>query len=211
MIAEYKLYHGAVLSELVDISEVDLVIGELQEEGRLTSYILNQRIGLHIKHSTSRPPPWQFTITKSNLLELFTLARLYRTVFVALVCGTDGIAVLSLEEVAAIVDTSASEKAWVRVDRSRGQQFSISGNGRALAGKKAEGVATIISTLAARPAPVRPRWLSFEAGYALRWQAMLLSRLGARVARLGELRRNLSQALPQADSPDRPTRRISSA
>ena len=147
MIPEYKLYHGAVLSELIDVAAFDIVIGELREEGRLSSYILNQHIGLHIKHSTARLPPWQFTITKSNLAELFHLAKTYPHVFVALVCRTDGIAVLSIGEVAEIIDTNESDQAWIRVERSRRQKYSISGNGAALKGKKSKGVSAILELL----------------------------------------------------------------
>lgn len=148
MVPDYKLYHGIVLCDLIDVAETDLLIGELVEEGRLSSYIVNQVIGLHIKHSTARLPPWQFTFTRANLLELLDLTKTYRCVFVAFVCGRDGVAVLSIDEITAVIDTSGSDQAWIRVDRSRGKQYAVSGNRRALAKKKPKGVSPIIEALA---------------------------------------------------------------
>lgn len=147
MIPEYKLYHGVVLSELIDIATEDIVIGELREEGRLSSYILNRRIGLHVKHSASRLPPWQFTITKSNVLELTELSGVYPYVFIALVCGPDGVAVLSTKEIVSIIDWEATDQGWIRVDRSRKQRYSISGNRGNLSRKKPKGVQEVICAL----------------------------------------------------------------
>jgi hypothetical protein len=113
----------------------------------ITSYTLNKTVGLHIKHSTARLPPWQFTLTKSNLAELFSLTKSYRNCFVAFVCGTDGIATLSIDEVAHIIDANVSERAWIRVDRSRRKQYNISGSGAVLPYKRNKGVVAIIEIL----------------------------------------------------------------
>ena len=147
MIPEYKLYHGAVLSELIDVAISDVSIGELHEEGRLSSYIINRSVGLHIKHSTARLPPWQFTITKTNLVDLFQLTKNYRGCFIACVCGMDGIVALSIDEVSQLIETNLSDQAWIRVDRSRRQQYRVSGNRTALPYKKNKELSVIIDAL----------------------------------------------------------------
>lgn len=109
MIADYKFYHGAVLAELVSAKVGPLAIDELTEEGRLSSYILDGRTGLQIKHSTNRLHPWQFTFTKANLVELLALQQSYKSVFVVLVCHTDGMVALTLEEVTEILAAGESD------------------------------------------------------------------------------------------------------
>jgi hypothetical protein len=148
MIPEYKLYHGAVLCELIDIADVDISIGELKEDGRLSSYSLNQCVGLHIKHSTKRLPPWQFTVTKANLVDLVQLRRRYRSVYIALVCDTDGIVAITVDEAVHMVAESESEQAWLRVSRSRGRWYSVTGNGAEHPIKRSRGIGAIIETLA---------------------------------------------------------------
>jgi len=147
MLAEYKLFHGAVLSELIDIAEDDISIGELKEEGRLSSYILNGCIGVQIKHSTARLPPWYFTVTKANAIELSELARVYRSVFVVLVCNLDGMVTLAIEDFAKLVEAGDSDQAWLRVDRSKRQWYSVSGNAATSAIKKSRGVSAILTAL----------------------------------------------------------------
>ena len=147
MIPEYKLYHGAVLSELVDISDRDISIGELREEGRLSSYILDENIGLHIKHSTSRLSPWQFTISTANLTDCLELKRVFKNVYIVLVCHTDGFVTLDIEEAATLIKAGESNQAWIRAERRRGQWYSVSGNADSIAIKKPHGVLQIIDAL----------------------------------------------------------------
>lgn len=149
MIAEYKFYHGAVLAELVNLRAGPLSIDELIEEGRLSSYVLDGKIGLQIKHSTNRLHPWQFTFTKANLVQLLALQQDYSPVFVVLVCYTDGMVALTLEEVTGVLATGVSEQAWIRVDRKKNEWYSINGGAAELAGKRPQGVLNIIQALEA--------------------------------------------------------------
>lgn len=147
MVPEYKLYHGAVLAELIDIADCDITIGEMKEDGRLSSYTLNNSIGLHVKHSTARLAPWQFTITKANLSEWAKLTETFRQVYIVLVCHLDGIVALSISEIAIVIEAGVSQQAWVRVDRSRGQWYKVSGSGGNLPYKKSKGLSSIIKDL----------------------------------------------------------------
>lgn len=147
MIPDYKLYHGAVLAEIIDRHTRAVTIGELVEEGRLSSYILNGKVGLQIKHSTQRLHPWQFTFTKSNMRELLDLQQNYEAVFIALVCHTDGMVCLTLDELTEVLVAGESEQAWVRVDRRKGEWYSVSGGGGDLPSKKPKGVDLIVSFL----------------------------------------------------------------
>ncbi|MEQ1755167.1 MAG: hypothetical protein ABL973_13660 [Micropepsaceae bacterium] len=147
MIADYKFYHGAVLAELVSLHTRPLTIDELIEDGRLSSYVLDGRVGLQIKHSTSRLHPWQFTFTKANLVQLLVLQEQYSPVFVIFVCHTDGMVTVSLDEVTGMLATSESDQAWIRVDRRKNEWYSLNGGAAELSGKRPQGVGKIIQAL----------------------------------------------------------------
>lgn len=149
MIADYKFYHGAVLAELVNLKSGALAIDELNEDGRLSSYILDGKIGLQIKHSTSRLHPWQFTFTKANLVQLLALQQSYQAVFIVLVCHTDGMLTLTLEETTEILPTEESKQAWIRVDRKKNEWYNVNGGAAELAGKRPQGVLRIVQALEA--------------------------------------------------------------
>lgn len=147
MISEYKLYHGAFLAELVDQCDGPVTIDELKEDGRLSSYVLDSVVGLLIKYSTNRLHPWQFGVTRSNLLELLELKKRYPNVYVVLICHTDGIVVLTLEEILEVVCLGGSDQMWVRVDRRKKEQYSVKGASGMLRGKRPHGVHTIVQAL----------------------------------------------------------------
>ncbi len=147
MIADYKFYHGVVLAELVNVRIGPLTIDELIEDGRLSSYVLDSRVGLQIKHCTNRLRPWQFTFTKANLLQLLSLQQQYKDVFIVFVCHDDGMVTLTLEEVTEILATGKSEQAWIRVDRRKNEWYGVTGGTAELSGKRPQGIQTIIQAL----------------------------------------------------------------
>lgn len=156
MIPDYKLYQGAVLAELVDEAKRSLKIRELGEDGRLHSYVLDERVGLHIKHSAARMPPWQFTFTQANGLALLELRRAFPKVFVVLVCWLDGMVCVSFEELAELLDP-ATLQGWVRAERRKNEWYSVSGQRAGLDYKKPHGIGPLVEALA-QPQP----WLRFN-------------------------------------------------
>lgn len=147
MIPEYKLYHGAVLAELVDVLVQPVAIEELVEDGRLTSYVLDGKIGLHIKHSTRRLNPWQFTFTPANAQELGLLQMTHADSFVVLVCHTDGMVCLTVDEVVSLLTFGAGDQASVRVSRQRNELYEVSSGTGELPRKKPIGLAPIVELL----------------------------------------------------------------
>ncbi|KQZ61108.1 hypothetical protein ASD67_17695 [Sphingopyxis sp. Root1497] len=147
MIADYKLFHGAVLAEVVHELSRPVAIDELREDGRLSSYVLNDRVGLYIKHSSQRLRPWSFTFTPANLEELRELRSRCEPVFVAFVGQMMGIVCLSWVEMMTILDEGDSGQAWVRIDRPRGKQFSVYGAKGALRTKTPYGVDCLVAEL----------------------------------------------------------------
>jgi hypothetical protein len=150
MIPEYKLYHGAVLAELIDKLVVDISIGELREDGRLSAYILNRQYGLYVKHSAQRMGPWQFTFSTANAHDLLQLRLRCDEVYVVLVCWVDGMVCLDLSEVANLLGMGNTDQAWIRAERLRGRSYSVSGSGGELPTKKPRGLSPLIDQLKGR-------------------------------------------------------------
>ena len=149
MISEYKLYHGAVLAELVSQSTGSISVDELHKDGRLSFYIINGKLGLYVKYCTNRLHPWQFTLSKANVAQLYSLRQRVSDVFLLLVCHTDGIVALTLSEIMEVIAAGASDQAWIRVDRRRREWYSVSGAAGELSGKRPHGIGKIIQALEA--------------------------------------------------------------
>lgn len=97
MIGAFEQYHGAALRELIVCAPDSITIKPCDQWGRVNSFLLNHRIGLHIKHSAKRLPPWQFTFNDENVAELAALSKEADQVWIAMVCGQDGTVAISLD------------------------------------------------------------------------------------------------------------------
>jgi hypothetical protein len=148
MTSDYKLYQGAVFTELLDSVDEQLSIRAIREEGRLGAYIVSDRVGLYIKHSAVRMSPWQFTFSKANALALMELRRRTPKVFIVFVCWLDGMMCASLDELTEILGAGVSEQAWVRIQRRKNEWYSVSGAAGDMQYKKPQGLGAIIEALA---------------------------------------------------------------
>ncbi len=147
MTSDYKLYQGAVFAELLDEVDKPLSIRAVREEGRLGAYIIDDRVGLFIKHSAVRMSPWQFTFSKANALVLMELRTRAPKVFVVFVCWLDGMMCASLDELTETLGAGVSDQAWVRVERRRNKWYSVSGGAGNLSYKKPQGLTLLTEAL----------------------------------------------------------------
>lgn len=145
MTAEYERYHGIVLRELVVKAGCRLVIEASDDEGRVNSFCVNRRVGLHIKHSAKRLAPWAFTFNEYSVREISQLIKQHKRFWLALVCGYDGIVCLSADEFLALTESETGATAFVRVDRDRNTMYRVFGNAGKLNQAKPRGVAAILS------------------------------------------------------------------
>src|SRR5687768_7152751 len=127
MIHSFEQYHGVVLRELVVRAPASLVIAARDDMGRVNSYSINSRVALHIKHSAKRLPPWQFTFNAENLAEIRRLEDIGSSLWLALVCGHDGIVALSGHELREINPPDCETTCFVRVDRDRRTMYRVFG------------------------------------------------------------------------------------
>ena len=147
MIPEYKLYHGAVLTEIVHRHDGEVTIRDMREEGRPSSYMLNGSVAIQIKHASQRLHPWAFGLTKANLDDLYELNSKVPTVFIVFVCHTDGMACVLLDELIGALPPQETYQQFVRVDRRKGEWYRVIVGGRELDGRKPNGVDAILAAL----------------------------------------------------------------
>lgn len=151
MIHEFEKYHGVALRQLVvEAGEAGLLVRAEDTWGRLNSFVVNDSIGLHIKHSSKRLPPWQFTFDSDNCSELSALRGRAQQIWIALVCGPDGVVCLTYEEFLTVNPEGCQATAFVRIDRDKRAMYRVRGSEGALSGAKPRGFARLTSRLQAR-------------------------------------------------------------
>jgi hypothetical protein len=126
MIKDFEQYHGAVFTRLLHSAEQPLSIKPYPSDSN-ASYVLNEKIGLYIKHSMKRMSPWSFTFQKSHQDEILEMKNKFQEVFVVFVCYTDGIVCLSFQELKAVLNDRHEQVEWVRIKRRRREKYAISG------------------------------------------------------------------------------------
>ncbi len=125
MIPEYHLYHGAVLASLISGADREVTIISPAGDSRPADYIVNDRIGLHVKHATQRLRPWHFGFTPENIKVIRSLNERCEKSFLVLVCRQDGMLAVDLETV--ISNIQQPDALWIRVDREKRKRYRLFG------------------------------------------------------------------------------------
>lgn len=126
MIKDFEFYHGVVLTKVAQ-SDNNVTIRSYPSSSNCT-YVVNDSIGLYIKHSSNRLSPWGFSFMKGHQDEIQEMANKLDKVFVALVCGSDGIACLSFEELKIVLDDNHEDIEWVRISRRPREKYAVKGS-----------------------------------------------------------------------------------
>ena len=125
MIHEFEFYHGAALTKIAH-HKARTAIRTFSGKNN-ASYVINDNIGLYIKHSSNRLTPWGFSFAKEHQDEIKAMKEKFEHVFIALVCGRDGVACLSFDELKYVLDHEHDEYEWVRVSRRPREKYSVKG------------------------------------------------------------------------------------
>jgi hypothetical protein len=144
MISEFERYHGVALRSIVVSARRPVTIQTCEEVGRIDSYRLNMTTAVHIKHSAKRLPPWLFTFTGDEIRELVEVRVNSDSVWLILVCGTDGMLSLSGSDFDEVIGISPDSTPFIRVDRDRRSMYRVFGNAGKLSAAKGNGVSPII-------------------------------------------------------------------
>jgi hypothetical protein len=150
MVREFEFYHGAALARLIH-GHTNINIEQYSAVTSNASYIVNERIGLYLKHSTNRLSPWVFTFKREHQQEVEEMKKELADVFVVLICGKDGMACLSYSELKLALNDEHGAAEWLKVARRIREKYAISGSDGKLKTKIGENEfpAKIISRLEA--------------------------------------------------------------
>ena len=147
MISEFEQFHGAAIRDLIVGAEKPLRIEASDDHGRVNTFVVNDEVGIFLKHSSKRLPPWQFMYTNEHSDEIDRLANRCRKVWLLHVCGRDGVVVIDLGEFQLMNPVDAETTRFVRVDRDRNTMYRVNGTGGKLPRAKPRGLAAIFEDL----------------------------------------------------------------
>ena len=141
-INKFEPYHGPVLHRIIkDADAHNIIIKPAYNKNSYfittPQYISDERkhIGIFIKYSSKRLTPWRFSIYKNEQEELQLFEDSCQTAFLILVCGTDGIACLSFNQLKEVLDENFEEHEWISVNRRYRKEYSIQGSNGKLSKK----------------------------------------------------------------------------
>lgn len=127
MIDEFKSYHGSAFAELIDESNIPIKLFRPNLNNN-AYYVLNDNVGLFVKHSTKRLSPWRFTFQSSHVYSLSEMFSSHPYSFLVLICGRDSIAVVERPEMEQILPLERPETSWVSVQTSHNTSFTVEGS-----------------------------------------------------------------------------------
>jgi hypothetical protein len=132
MINEFEFFHGAALITISQASKKPITIESLKGSYENSAYILNNSMGLYIKHSKKRLSPWIFTFHKKHQDTIKELNDIYGKSVLLLICNSDGIVGLDFQELKKVLDNKHTEIEWIRVERTKGKLYKVTGSDGAL-------------------------------------------------------------------------------
>lgn len=149
MFDDYEIYQGLVLRRIIVAAPVPLRIAPYHKSGRVSAFVLNERVGVFVKHSSKRLSPWSFTFLTEHLADLSDLATGFPSSCVAFTCGKDGLVMLPIVQFRQLVDFNSieSEQNWIRIVRKPRSMYAVSGKAGDIAHKVAQGPLAIVSML----------------------------------------------------------------
>ena len=128
MINEFEFYHGAALLALAQASKKSVSIESLKGIYENNAYIVNNKVGVYIKHTKTRLSPWRFTFHKKHQDTIKELKDLYGDVVLLLVCHDDGVVGLDFDDLKKILNHSHEEVEWIKVERGKRKNYRVSGS-----------------------------------------------------------------------------------
>jgi hypothetical protein len=127
MIREVEFYHGAVLAKIAHYNEQDVTIKPYPTRSR-ASYVINGNTGLYIKYSSNRMSPWTFSFADVHQDEILEMTKNLERVYVALVCGKDGVSCLSFDELKHVLNNVHDRNEWIRISRKPREKYAVKGS-----------------------------------------------------------------------------------
>jgi hypothetical protein len=147
MFDDYEKYQGLVLRHLVTSATGPVQIRPFLTHGRTSSFVLNECVGVFVKHSSKRMSPWRFTFHIDQVADLLDLEAAHPNSYAVFVCGTDGLIALDMMTLHELVSFQETEQAWIRIERKPRSMYDVSGNRGDLPHKLARGAANVLTAV----------------------------------------------------------------
>lgn len=126
-IRDRAFYHGAALAGITDHDEFT-AINRVPNLDSPSAYIINNNIGIYIKHSTAIDTPWRFTFSPEHQNDVRRLYDQFREhTHLIFVCGTDGFCLVDYGTFSACLDMNHRENEWLEITRINGGRYRIRG------------------------------------------------------------------------------------
>ncbi|MEZ5548078.1 MAG: hypothetical protein R3E74_09935 [Pseudomonadales bacterium] len=90
-------------------------------------YLINARLPVYIKYSTSRKGPWVFNFQKAHQEYQQHLFQQFDECITAFVCGKDGIAALTHESMRNVLDDAFDHQESVTIRRKHNEMYRVRG------------------------------------------------------------------------------------
>ena len=121
----FEFFHGAALIKIIHSGCFKTV--EIFSKSN-AAYLIDEKIGLYIKYSQKRMPPWTFTFDKDHVREIKEINDLLGNVFIAFVCNDDGICCLDWKEFCTVISIdSKNYPKWIKTNRKKSEKYSVYG------------------------------------------------------------------------------------
>jgi hypothetical protein len=126
MIKEYEFYHGVIFTKLIHFGN-NISLRPYSDDAN-ASYVLNDSVGLYIKHSAKRLSPWNFSFQKKHQDEILEMKSHFGKVFLLLICGEDGVVTLSFDELKKMLDEDHGQVEWISASRTHNKEYTVKGS-----------------------------------------------------------------------------------
>jgi hypothetical protein len=131
MTREFEFFHGLVFSRLIHSLDRKVTIARFPAASN-SSYVVDEMIGLYIKHCAKRMTPWGFTFRQEHQAEIQQMRATLGAVFIVLVCNDDGLVCLAYGELMRIIDNEREPVGWVSAARRARQMYAVKGSNGSL-------------------------------------------------------------------------------
>lgn len=119
MIDKFEYYHGAAIVRLLQ----DERCRALHRKG-LLGYVVNENTFLFVKYTTKARTPWRFTFDQEDVDRANKMSEDYDQVLVPMVCGGDGICVITWDEAVRLLGNAPG---FIATARKHNEQYAVWG------------------------------------------------------------------------------------
>ena len=124
MTHEFERYYGIVFTSLFE--EVsDVRIKKISDND--SAYVLNNRLGLYIKHTTARISPWGYSFRTNDFAVIDQLELETTEIAFGLVCGFHGVCLISSQDLKVAGGVFQGDALRITVRTMRGGSWKVSG------------------------------------------------------------------------------------